>query len=123
MKLRTLFGQRGEGRIAFVLALIVVGAGVFVAVRLIPVKVRTYQFADYMREEAQRTAWNKDEVLLEKHLLEKARMLDLPITEKNLKITVGGGEISVAARYDIPVDLGVKIYIWKVDQKERAPLF
>lgn len=116
-------GQSGEGKIGFFLALVVLAAGVFVASRLIPVKVKTYQFADYMREEAQRTAWSKDEAGLQKHLLEKARSLGLPINEKNLKIVIGTGEIQVAARYEIPVDLGVKTYVWKFDQQERAPLF
>ena len=117
------FGARGEGRIAFIFALIILVAAVFVAARLIPVKVKAYQFADYMRDEAQRTAWTKDDETLKKHLLEKARMLDLPITEENLKVIIGGGEIVVSARYEIPVDLGVKTYVWHFDQQERAPLF
>jgi len=115
--------QRGKGRFGFIIAVLIVAAAVYVAVKLVPVKVRTYQFADFMREEAQRAAWNKNEQTLREHLLEKAAMLGLPVTAKNLQIKMGGGEIRVSARYEVPVDLMVTTYVWKVDQEERAPLF
>jgi hypothetical protein len=117
------WNQEGKGRIGFLLSLFVFAGAIFVAAKLIPVKVRTYQFADYMRDEAQRTAWNKEEAVLRKHLLDKARMLDLPISDKNIDIKIGSGEIRVQARYEVPVDLLVQRFVWKFDQQERAPLF
>ncbi len=123
MRNGTLRCERGKGRFGFIISVLILAAAVFVAAKLVPVKVKTYQFADYMREEAQRAAWNKNEQTLRARLLDKAETLGLPVTEKNLQIKMGGGEIRVSARYEVPVDLIVTTYVWRLDQEERAPLF
>jgi hypothetical protein len=115
--------QRGEGRVGFFIALIIFAIVVFLGVKFIPVKVKSYQFSDFMRDEARRAAWSRDESKLQKLLIQKARSLDLPITEKNLKVVRGGGQIVVSATYEVPIDLAVTTYVWRFDQEERAPLF
>ena len=120
---RGILNQRGDGRIGAILAILVAGAAVFTAMQIIPARVRAYEFGDYMREEAQKAAWSKDEVLLKKHIIEKARLLELPVNEKNLVVEFAPGEIRVSAKYELSVDLKVTKYVMKFEPHERAPLF
>jgi hypothetical protein len=120
---KPFLGERGDGRVGLILTIIVVSASVFAAVKIIPAKMRAYEFGDYIREEAQKAAWSKDEALLRKHILEKARSLELPVNDKNLKVEFAPGEIRVSADYQLTVDLKVTKYTMTFQPQERAPLF
>ncbi len=115
--------QRGDSRITLVLTLVIVAYAIFAATKIIPVRVASYEFADYLREEAQKAAWTRDEKVLRAHILEKARLLELPVTDKNLKIEFAGGDIRVSADYQIPVDLKLTTWVMQFSPRERAPLF
>ena len=48
--MRRLGNSRGEGRIGLIISLALLLAGVYTAYVLIPIKVRTYEFYDAMRD-------------------------------------------------------------------------
>lgn len=121
--MKRVFDRRGEGRIGLIIALIIIAVAVFVAYKIVPVKVKTYEFRDTMREEARMGSLRKsaEETMLV--LLDKAKELDLPITRENLVVNRSEKSLSIKAKYTIVVDFKVYKYVWNFDQQEAAPLF
>jgi hypothetical protein len=121
--MRNRSGERGDGRIGFILALALLGSGIFVAVKVIPVRVNAYEFRDFIQEECRFAATrNKDEDIY-KRIVEKAKELRLPLDKKNLHMERTMHEMVISAKYEQTIDLKVTKYVYKFDHEERAPLF
>ena len=115
--------ERGEGRIGFMIALALLGAGIFVGVKIIPVRVNAYEFRDFIQEECRFAATrNKDEEIF-KRVYDKARDLKLPLAKKDLHMERTTHEMIISAKYQQTIDLKVTKYVFKFDHEERAPLF
>jgi hypothetical protein len=121
--MRRTRGTRGEGRIGCILWLAVlalIGYGLY---KIIPVKIATSTFYDFMQEEAAFGSI-RDIKQLQKELLAKAKELDIPVTEENLTIKRTRESITIEAHYEITVEFfGWKKYIWKFDQVVARPTF
>jgi hypothetical protein len=115
--------QMGEGRIGLIIALIIVAIAIFIAYKIIPVKIKTYEFKDTMREEARMGSLRKTADQTMHILLDKAKDLELPITEKNLVVNRSQSALTITATYTITVDFKVYKYDWRFRQQESAPLF
>jgi len=115
--------QRGEGRIGFLISLIVVGVAVFVGMKVIPVRVTAYEFRDTLREEARYAAVRDDDAKVVTRILQKAEELEIPLQKKNLEVKRTTGEMIIRASYEQPIDLKVTTYVYKFRAEERAPLF
>jgi len=115
--------QTGAGKIGFIIALLIVAIAIFVAYKIVPVKIKTYEFKDTMREEARMGSLRKTAEETTKILLDKAKELELPITKANLDVTRSERVLTIKAKYSITVDFKVYQYVWNFDQKESAPLF
>jgi hypothetical protein len=118
-----LHGQRGEGRLGLLIALAVCGIGIFLAVKIIPVRIDAYEFKDYMEQECRTAALHKDKSVLGKRIMEKAAALEIPLEVRNLQIKQIAGEMVIRAKYEQPIDLKVTTYTFKFNHEERAPLF
>ena len=115
--------ERGEGRIGFLIALALLGVGIFLGVKVIPVRVNAYEFRDFIQEECRFAATrNKDEEI-SKRIFEKAQALRLPLTKKNLHLERTTSEMIISAKYEQTIDLKFTKYVYKFDHEERAPLF
>lgn len=122
--MRRTRGTRGEGRIGCILWLAVlslIGYGLY---KIIPVKIATSTFYDFMQEEAAFGSI-RDIKQLEKELLAKAKELDIPVTQENLTIKRSRENITIEAHYEITVEFfsGWKKYVWKFDQVVSRPTF
>jgi len=115
--------QRGEGRIGFLIALIVIGAAIFVGMKVIPVRITAYEFRDALREEARYAAVRDDDAKVVARILQKAEDLEIPLHKKNLQVKRTTGEMIIRAEYEQPIDLKVTTYVYKFRAEERAPLF
>jgi type III secretion system FlhB-like substrate exporter len=115
---------RGEGRIGCILWLALLGLIGYCAYKIIPVKIATSTFYDFMQEEAAFGSI-RGEKQLAKELLAKAKELDVPVTEENLTIKRTRENITIEAHYTITVDFfnGWKKYVWKFDQVVSRPTF
>ena len=113
---------RGEGRVGLLVALILVGAVVFMAVKFVPVYIAAYDMRDMVRGEASRATLKTDEQVL-KALLDKAAELDLPVTKKNISMSRTQSKFRIKMQFEVPIDLAVTTYIYKYDQVEETPLF
>lgn len=115
--------ERGEGRIGTLIALMLLGAAIFVGVKIIPVRINAYEFKDFMREECRYGASRTKDEEIVKRVFQKAQELRLPLDKKNLKLERTAGEMIMSARFEVPIDLKVTQYVFRFDETERAPLF
>ena len=120
---RSLRSERGEGRVGLFVALLLLVAGIWTAYVLIPIKVKTYEFYDNMREEARFGAVRNKDKTVHDRLMKKAKQLDIPLKAENLKIERDAGMYIITARYTIPIDLMVYKTEWDYDEKISAPIF
>lgn len=121
MKVRT--SERGEGRIGFLIAIAILGAGAFVFSKIIPVRVNAYEFRDFIQEECRFAATRNHDEDIYKRIMAKAHDLDLPLDKKNLHMERTTHEMVISAKYEQTVDLKFTKYVYKFDHEERAPLF
>jgi hypothetical protein len=121
--MRTLHRESGEGRIGLFISLALLGAGIFLAVKIIPVRVNAYEFRDFIQEECRFAATRSHDEEIYKRILAKAQDLRLPLDKKNLHMERTMHEMVISASYEQVVDLKVTKYVYKFDHEERAPLF
>lgn len=115
--------QRGEGRIGVLIAVVLVGVAIFVGMKIIPVRINSYEFLDFIREQARFGSAERDNAIIYERILKKAKDLDLPLEKKNLRVERTVSEMVISAKFVVPIDLKVTTYTYQFDHKERAPLF
>ena len=122
--MRSRRGMRGGIKIGCILWLAVLGVLAHMAYVIIPVKVKTSTFYDFMQEEAAFGSI-RDIKQLEKELVAKAKELDVPVNEDNLTIKRTRENILIEAHYSITIEFfsGWKKYVWKFDQVVNRPTF
>ena len=116
-------GERGEGRVGLLVALAVVGIGVFLGVKIIPVRISAYEFRDYVEQECRTAALTHDDKKIAKNIMEKADDLELPLQRKNLQLKRSSSEMIIKAFFEMPIDLKVTTYNFHYEVNTRAPLF
>lgn len=116
-------GERGEGRVGLLVALVILGTAIFLAVKIIPVKIAAYEFRDYIEQQCRWGAVRQADSAVARAILEKAEELEIPLDQKNLKVERTRSEMIITCRYEQPIDLKLTTYLYKFDHKERAPLF
>ncbi len=115
--------ERGEGRLGLLIALALLGGGIFVGVKIIPVRVNAYEFRDFIQEECRFAATRNKDSEIFKRVLDKAQSLKLPLAKKNLHLERTTNEMIISAKYEQTIDLKFTKYVYKFDHEERAPLF
>jgi hypothetical protein len=115
---------RGSGKIGCFVWLAVLGLIGYGLYKVIPVKIATSTFYDFMQEEAS-FASIRNVQQLQKEILAKAKELAVPVTEENLKIKRTKESITIEAHYEITIEFfgGWKKYVWKFDQVVERPTF
>jgi len=121
---RFLRGEQGEGKAGFLICLVILIAGIYVAWVLIPIKVKTYEFKDAMRDQARYGAVHTKRIeIVHERLMKKARRLGIPLKAEDLKIERDGGTFVITAQYAVPVDLTLYKTKWEYKERETAPIF
>jgi len=122
--MRQIQGTRGSGRLGCILWLAVLAITAYIGYKVIPVKVATSTFYDFMQEEAA-FASIRPVRQLQREILAKAKELNLPVTQENLVIKKVAESITIEAHYEITIDFfnGWKQYVWKENQVVTRPIF
>jgi hypothetical protein len=124
MRSRKHSGQEGEGRTGTFFALIVLGVGIYLGMKFIPVMINVYAFRDYLDEQARFAALpHHDDEMVKNNILHKARELDLPIGPKDVSVERTNARIDIRANYTVPVVTPVYTYNWEFRESISAPLF
>ena len=93
-------GQKGEGKIGLIIALVVVGLCIHSAVAYMPVVIAENEFSDHvtdkLKEVSARTMKRDDFVV---SVIDKASQLGIPVAEHMIEVKEGKGEWSVKIDY------------------------
>lgn len=99
----------GRGRLVVDVAIL--GALVYLGIKTIPVYIQNYELTSYMRQLAiQASAKRSPARDIENQVVAFADSLDLPVGRNDVRVGVGGGKVTIALEYSVPVDL--KVYTW-----------
>jgi hypothetical protein len=114
--------ERGEGQLGCLVGLIVLAIAIFVAWKMIPVKVRAAELRATVVDEAKSAGTHNDGKIRD-IILNKALEKQLPVTEENIKIKRGGGNISVDVEYVVPIEFPGFTYKWHQHHHAENPIF
>ena len=114
--------ERGEGQLGCLVGLVILALAVFVAWKMIPIKVRAAEVRGVAVDEAKSAGTHNDKVIMGQ-ILSKAHDDDLPITEENVKINRARGNITIDIHYVVPVEFPGYTYQWHFDHTIENPIF
>lgn len=114
--------ERGEGQLGCIFGLILVLLAVFVAYKVIPVKVRAADLRQTVVDEA-KSAGTHDDKLILKSILAKAEENNLPVTEDNVTIERRASNIYVNVEYTVPIQFPGYTYNWHIVHHAENPIF
>jgi hypothetical protein len=114
--------ERGESQFGCLLGLILLGIAIFVAWKMIPVKVKAAEMRQTVVDEAKSAGTHNDE-RIKAAIMAKAREDDLPVTEENIIIVRANGEITVTVSYIVPIVFPGYTYQWHITHSANNPIF
>lgn len=114
--------ERGESQFGCLIGLIFLGLAIFVAWKMIPLKVKAAELRQTVVDEAKSAGTHNDE-RIKAAILAKAREDNLPVTEQDISISRGNGEINVKVTYTIPVVFPGFTYNWHLEHEAQNPIF
>lgn len=114
--------QRGEGQLGCIVGLLVFLAAIFVAYKMIPVKVRAAELRGEIVDEAKAAGARRDPQI-RKTILAAAERLELPVSEQDIKIRRSGGNINVNVKYTVPIEFPGYTYNWEFEHEAENPIF
>lgn len=111
-------GERGDGRLGVIVWLALIGAGIFAAARIVPMKIAVMSLHDYVDQQVQAAgaANSVDESKVLDSITAKAKELNLPLDRKRMKLEVGERDIRLRLQHEVEVDLAVYQWTWDYDQ-------
>lgn len=113
----------GTGRVGCVIWLALLAIGIFVASKIVPVKMKTSEFYDAMTEQAQFGSI-KGDASIQAELYRKAQELQLPLKKEDIVVRRDMGYVYVEVHYKLPIEFPIYgTYIWNEDDKVSRPLF
>lgn len=118
----TRLGSRGEGRLGCLLWAVVLGIGILIAVKAVPVKLTDVEFGDYIEEQAQFSGRASGDDL-RRRILKKAKELEIPLEPKMLKIEKNMRRVKITCSYTVTIDFVVKKYDWRFEHEIDRPIF
>jgi len=120
--MRRQVASRGEGRVGFFIAIIVVAAVIFAGSKFVPVYVASYDLKDTLRREVQSASLKSDKAIIAT-ILQKSKELKLPIGPKNIEATRTNAKFTLRVHFTTEMDMALFTYTFRFDEKQSAPLF
>jgi hypothetical protein len=114
--------QAGDSKIGCVLWLLGLGIAVLVAVKMVPIKIKSAELADHMTEQAKFARGSSAEDL-RKGVMDKAFQLGLPVAEDDIKIELSRDRVRMDVRYTVPVEFPGYTYQWNFHHAIDRPVF
>lgn len=114
--------QRGEGQFGCVFGLVILVVALFVAFKMIPIKVRAAEVRQEVVNEAKSAGMHDDKRIVAS-ILAKARDVDLPITAEDISIRRAANAITIDVQYEVPIAFPGYTYNWKFHHNAENPIF
>jgi len=114
--------ERGEGQLGCIVGLIILAFAIFVAYKMIPVKVKAAELRQTVADEAKAAGTHSDD-RIRAALIAKAHDEGLPVTESDIHITREHSEIDVTVDYVVPIVFPGYTYQWHLNHHAHNPIF
>ncbi len=114
--------ERGEGQFGCLVGLVLLLIAGLVAYKLIPVKVRTADLRETVVDESKSAGRHNDRAIMG-NILAKAKQLDLPVDEGNVKISRANSYIRIDVNYTVPVQFPGYVFNWDFQHHAENPIF
>ncbi|HEY5611867.1 MAG TPA: hypothetical protein VIL97_11730 [Thermoanaerobaculia bacterium] len=114
--------ELGEGKVGCIISLIILLFALFVAYKMIPVKVRASQLRQTIIDEAKSAGMHKNPTI-RRNIMEKAEELELPLDPNDLLVNRRANTISIEATYQVPVEFPGFTYNWNFHHEYENPVF
>ena len=114
--------ERGEGQFGCLVGLAILLVAGLIAYRMIPVKVKAAELRDTVVDESKSAGQHNDKQIMA-NILTKAEQLELPVTEKDVKINRRASMITVEVEYTVPVPFPGYTYMWDFKHRAENPVF
>ena len=112
--------ESGEGQMSCLVGLVVVALVIFVAWKMIPVKIKAAEIRQVVLDEA-KSGHNDDQII--GNIMYRAKEQDLPVNQDNIRIHRGGGMINLQVDYDVPIQFPGFTYKWHFHHETENPTF
>jgi hypothetical protein len=113
----------GTGRVGCAIWMTLLAITVFVAFKIVPVKIKTSEFYDAMQEQAQFGSI-KGDAAIQVELYRKAQELQIPLKKEEIQVHRDMSYVYVEVHYKLPVEFPLYgTYVWREDDKVQRPLF
>jgi hypothetical protein len=116
------FRERGEGQLGCVFALLLLLVAIFVAYKMVPIKVKAAELRGEVIDEAKNAGVRSDETII-KTILQKAAQLNLPVGKEDVSINRSANTIRVVVEYTVPVEFPGFTYQWNFKHEAENPIF
>jgi hypothetical protein len=113
--------QRGEGKLGFIISLLIAGIFLFLCFKIVPVRIDAYEFKDILKTEARLGSVRNTNAQVSKRIMSVAKEMNIPLDVKNLKVSRNQREVSISAKYEQQIDLKLMVYTYKFNVTETAP--
>ena len=109
--------ERGFLSISAIFGLALVGAAIFLAIKLLPAYITNYQLQDAMDSLARNATYTPiTEAELKKEVLKQARGLGILLEDRQVTVEKAtGSSVGIAIHYEVPVDLVARQVVLKFD--------
>ncbi|HEX7151178.1 MAG TPA: hypothetical protein VF618_06800 [Thermoanaerobaculia bacterium] len=97
-------------------------AGVFIAYKMIPVKVRTADLRQTVTDEARAAGTHEDPQII-RAILGEAERLNLPVGKEDIEIVRRRDSIRIDVKYMVPVPFPGFTYEWNFHHVAENPIF
>lgn len=105
---RRAAGERGEGKFKAILVTLILAFLIYTAVKVVPPYVAEYELSDKMQETARFASVNRNgEEQIRDAIWKTIDDLQIPATKEDIKVTAGGGRVTIIVDYKVPIDLMV----------------
>ena len=116
------FRERGEGQLGCIFGLLVFLAAIFIAYKMIPVKVKAADLRQTVQDQA-KTAGTFSDGQIRKSIMNKAAELELPVADEALVIDRMANRIVIDVKYTVPVEFPGYTYQWNFHHHADNPIF
>ena len=114
--------EAGEGQFGCLFGIILLLIAVFIAYKIIPVKVRMADLRQTVIDEA-KSAGSHNDSHIRKAILAKADEMQLPVTDDNIEINRRSGDIQVDVDYIVPIQFPGYTWQWHQHHHAENPIF
>ncbi len=114
--------EAGEGQGGCLFGIILLLIAIFVAYKLIPIKVKAADLRQTVEDESKSAGTHNDD-RIRKAILDSAQEEGLPVTEDNIKVERTANLIRVDVDYIVPVAFPGYVYQWHFHHHAENPIF